>query len=393
MKVGSLPLTRVQIGENWYAINRLGYNRLVSQCWGVGIENPECEGVARLNHITLTRVMEKPSLLSICCLREVVRQVWGDQITNGKLVALNAIFDCGCHFRSYRLLDWILADVPIRDKINTSAFFGEPHHMKGPCDGIGGELHTAVQLFVQKDNGAAEIHDLDDLKAAYDEFADRKERAPDQPRMVTSIYMPGDKRLCDAAVRHIDASTLPARLRSAHHWCAAINDKRKRKPMSSLLGLDRQTLTGLNINAYEVPLDTGGRTSAFGTVKFQQDAGPVVVPAGEVDPEEEEQQADEEAFLQENTAHHNFWRVSYRKGKAQKLSIEKVRPALRNGLRIFARYADGCASRHRVVTEATRKATCDTRNRKVKRLRAVINNSIKPGRGVKKGRSHKKKPD
>ena len=49
VKLGSLLLTGVQTSENWWAINRMGYDRLVSQCWGAGIENPEREGVARLS--------------------------------------------------------------------------------------------------------------------------------------------------------------------------------------------------------------------------------------------------------------------------------------------------------------------------------------------------------
>ena len=64
------------------------------------------------------------------------------------------------------------------------------------------ELHTATQEYIHMDftdaDGSTEnksIHDLNDLKVAYDLYAKRKERDPDQPRMVTAICMPGDYKI------------------------------------------------------------------------------------------------------------------------------------------------------------------------------------------------------
>ena len=58
-KVMSVPLMKKMMGEAWYARNRCGINTMVAVAWGAGVQQK------RLLHVTLTRVAEKPCLLSV----------------------------------------------------------------------------------------------------------------------------------------------------------------------------------------------------------------------------------------------------------------------------------------------------------------------------------------
>ena len=72
-QVDSLPLAPTETGQMWYAVNRLGFNCLVCHCWGYGLNVPH-------NVLFLTRVMEKPGLLSATLLMDLLDRVWGQPL-------------------------------------------------------------------------------------------------------------------------------------------------------------------------------------------------------------------------------------------------------------------------------------------------------------------------
>ncbi len=79
----SLPLSRVEVAQQWCAPKRLGVNQLITACWGVDINDEavaDPNHIGRLTHVLCTRVMEKPALLSIECLKMVVNDVFGAAI-------------------------------------------------------------------------------------------------------------------------------------------------------------------------------------------------------------------------------------------------------------------------------------------------------------------------
>ena len=78
LKVISAPLTRFATGATWYAGNRLGVNELVGRAWGIGYPHA-CDIIA------ITRVMEKPVLLSIELLKQMVSELWSAEIASGEL--------------------------------------------------------------------------------------------------------------------------------------------------------------------------------------------------------------------------------------------------------------------------------------------------------------------
>jgi hypothetical protein len=146
----SLPLSPVEVGQQWYARNRLGLNTLICHVWGEGVAkfNSELEvdwqpvegKPARLNYVVLTRVMEKPALLSVELLRKVVQDVFAPSIRSGSLDCINIIADNGPHFKAYRLLDYVCLDLPDKRRVSGTVTYGLPYHMKSICDATGGKL-------------------------------------------------------------------------------------------------------------------------------------------------------------------------------------------------------------------------------------------------------------
>ena len=90
MKVKSLPMGPKEVSGSWYAHIRLGFNTLIYCCWwGCGINGCKEEGaVQKLNHITLTRVMEKLALLSCDLVHRMIKDVFADSLASGNIYTL-----------------------------------------------------------------------------------------------------------------------------------------------------------------------------------------------------------------------------------------------------------------------------------------------------------------
>ena len=74
-KLMSLSLCAKMSGESWYAFNRLGLNQLVCCTWSAD---------RRVNHLTITRVMEKPCILSIECVKAMIMDVWAEEMSDDR---------------------------------------------------------------------------------------------------------------------------------------------------------------------------------------------------------------------------------------------------------------------------------------------------------------------
>jgi hypothetical protein len=313
IQVISLPLCRKATGESWYAFNRLGLNQLMSQAWGVGVPN------GSMLHCTITRVMEKPTLLSIEVVKHVISDIWGPSLAAGEIDQLNFVSDNGRHFSSYRWLDFTIYDLPNKYRIACSTTFGQACHMKGPCDGAGGLLERFRNEHVLDADITTEL----ELKACYDKASARSRKlAPTGPGLMTAIFMPGEKARCDNSIARIDKATLPCKLREAHQWLAVVNDVRLKIPTRSLVGKFWK-LTGLNISAWQVPHEMSTRKCAAGAGMAAVYLNCEGAAAEEVEAPDAE--ADEQDLLiAQKTKEHLGWKVSYRKGAAEQLSIPKV---------------------------------------------------------------------
>ena len=345
-KVMSVPLGPVEIASQWYAHNRLGVTTLISQTWGCGIDGPSPPGEpCRVSHITLSRVIEKPALLSTILVKGVIEDVFGPALRAGRLQGLCLISDCGRHFFSQRFLDFTLFQVPDTYRVNTSTNFGLQYHLKSCCDGIGGTLHTYRREYCLKN----EIGDLIDLKRCYDVVSQRSsELSPTIPRMMCSIVMPESKGACEARLKRLEKPSMPCKISAAHEFQSVINDRRLVEcPTRSLVGRNNQ-LSGLNISANKVCGDACTRIMCAGSgaaVRLAADQAEHV----ESDPDEEAQQRAEDLFIDQHTAEHNGWRVSFRKSKVEQLSIEQVKGRLSSTWANFKDYSSGFGQRHNPV--------------------------------------------
>ena len=369
-KVMSVPLMKKMMGEAWYARNRCGINTMVAVAWGAGVQQK------RLIHVTLTRVAEKPCLLSIEVTKSVIKDVFGAAIAAGELDELGFILDNGRHYSSYQWLSYTMLTVPDKYRITCSTTFGQANHMKGPADGTGGML-TRYRKAALIDGDICDEHQL---KEAYESQHKRHlENDPDGDGFMCSVFLPGPKMQCLATLHKLDVSSLPVRLREAHQWVSIINDVRlKQNRNRQLIGKARQ-LSGLNIYAFQLPDDKETRHVALGGGK-----NPVMLAADswalaeDID-EPDVGDTDEAAVLNANVTLHHDWKVSYRnaKGMIEKLSVSKVRANLKTSYNIFGKFATGAGRRHTPTDHAKLLRSAKDGNKKKTKAASVKRTIIK----------------
>lgn len=225
----------------WYAVNRLGYNTCVCHCWGVGLDVP-------VEYLFVTRVMEKPGLLSAAIMLELLEVCWGDALRQGLVDVLNVWSDCGPHYRNMTMLSLMAYTIPTKYRINTQWSFGLESHLKGIPDGVTGQLER-----IRK--GASHgklINTLEGLKAVYDEASDvRLSDFPHGVPLKTVLFVPPAKDTLRSSLRPVDPSSLPMRLGDSHSWSWTINDYRKKSFLGK--GTNAFTCTGITCRAHRLP--------------------------------------------------------------------------------------------------------------------------------------------
>jgi hypothetical protein len=302
----------------WYANNRLGFNSAVCHCWGGGLPKP-------INLIVLTRVMEKPGLLSACILEAVVEKVWGLALAAREIDALRLWSDCAPNFRCRQMASMMGYYAPLKWRIHTGWCFGLENHMKGIPDGVIGELENARNRAATKEL----IKTLDDVQRVYDQLGNIKvaEHA-DNCELQTIQYMPMDKLAAARRYRLIESRSLPLPLSKSHMFTWTINDTRSKSLCG--IGCRKTVVTAVDCKAHRLP---GMRATA--DLKTNN----ILEPLADALPIEDEA-ADEIMHLHElaeHTKEHMGWRISYRKAAyEEELSDPSMnRPKLKRTFEAF----------------------------------------------------------
>jgi hypothetical protein len=251
--------------------------------------------------LVLTRVMEKPGLLSACILEAVIDHVWGAALAANEIDGLRTWSDCGPNLRCRQMATMMGYYIPQKYRINTGWSFGLENHMKGIPDGVIGELEQARLRASQKEL----IKTLDDVKRIYDQLGVIKvaEHA-DNCELQTIVFMPMDKLAAARRYRLLEARSLPLPMNKSHMYSWTINDHRRISLCGQ--GFQKDVVTGVDCKAHRLP---GMRSTA------DLKSNNILEPLPEATPIEDEVADDVVHIheLAENTKEHLGWRISYRK--------------------------------------------------------------------------------
>ena len=248
--MNSLPVGPVQTGGMYYACNRMGYNALVAHVWwGAGVFDDLPEAAQRHNSrdvVLLTRVMEKPALLSVACLGELLDICFKEPLQSGALQGIEIWQDCGPHYRAQRMVDAAAWWLPEHYKISCNLSFGLESHMKGYCDGL------TAQLGKWKTAAAREelIKEICKLTEVFNTTAQKLEAAnPTRVPFTCVEFMPPERSSFDKMILKLNPRSLPVNLTASHSWQFRRNDARRR----TVVGNDGVTLTGVDAKAAFIP--------------------------------------------------------------------------------------------------------------------------------------------
>ncbi len=229
-----MPVGPIETGPLWYARSRLAFVCFGLFAWGAGFG---AEGKEGKWFLLFTRVMEKPSELTICLLQHVI-SLLPPAADRRELVYW---CDCGPHFRTYRVMGTIATDIMQDTRLNQCINFGMEQHFKNVCDGKFGRISEHLREASTKEV----LGDLSDvvrvLKRAHEVSVeiDKERGAEARPPEHFEEWLPPPR---DSVRTHeILGSSLPVPISASHLWSFRWTDMRRR----CLIGMDGSTLTGV----------------------------------------------------------------------------------------------------------------------------------------------------
>ena len=304
MEIFTTPLGPEEIGPLWYARSRLAQANCGCFVWGEG--QPTLGKYISI----LSRVLEKTAEYTISILWFVLGHI--NLETTSKLVWW---FDCGPHYRAYKvlgtLLTYISEAVMAKGVKVVEVNFGCGSHMKTWLDGYFGkkeaELHDAAkERYIMDTADCVEV-----WQTAYTE---RCAMMSDIPAETFINYFPIPKK--DVKVANSKPSVLPCLIKSSYSWSVTKIDCRR----ATILGRGENAWTATNLR---------GKTSIL-TDNFNDvhTFTPVIREPGEDEEDDDEQPAVLHEDLKTEHKTVNGWKLSYRLEKPEETTMSKILPRL-----------------------------------------------------------------
>ena len=351
--VRSLPVGPGETGAQWYANNRLGYNTLVAFIVGPGLHH------AGEIFVYLTRVMEKPALLSCAILLDIVKQLPIKPMEH----SLDVWQDAGRHFRAYDVLSCLANNVISQAGCHTGWYAGHEHHMKGRPDGIISALNR-IRDTAKNGQTISELEHLADLYRRDGDIKGLHEGYTFRCPLHVKVFWPPNKTALRRQIRVVVPASLPCVLSHTHCYTFSKNDRRRQRLTGN--GDERDVLTAVDVRTRLLP----GFTRAVESEKTRMRFCPVgeALPEDIADPDVEE---GDRAVILHETKVHDDWRISYRKGDVENDTKrpQKFRARLQRKLMCFKPLLPQDGTRHAPLST-------HSKGKSVKALRAVASSSF-----------------
>ena len=303
---GNLPRGPEEIAEQWRASARLQYGCHSSYVWGA-----HCPPNG-IQFTVLTRVQDKSGYFTGMVMQELLdflqsRGILGQKPETGEWASptdtLHFWSDGAPSYRSCTFMSFPNCSWPQRYRTHCKQSYGLESHLKGIVDRFFGHL----------DQRLARAEKLEAIKT----IADVKriwEASPGQTEEVFIDFLPEIPRdEWIASHRPLKRQSLPAPIRSSHHWTFKIVDRRR----GNLMARDAVTISGVETKSHCLPHMASDvlHTGFVQLLRLDEKEEVEAEEEGEHEVPEEAVETDEKGDepFGDHTAEHLGWKTSYRK--------------------------------------------------------------------------------
>lgn len=347
----TLPLTPVEVGEQWYALARLGYSTWAMKCWSRD---------DRHGHVFVyfSRVMEKSAAWAICLKYDVMKKIKELGLLRG-IRQVHSWFDAGNHFRSYAQLGSAALHLPQAYRRSFVLKYGLESHMKGDIDGIFGNIAAARDEAA----GREPLLTVGDLcRVLSEHYRQLKELDPGMPEYHFYDYLPETPK-SELAMTVVGPKSCPLPLTHSYSWAFTLMDERRRQFMGK-----QSTITGTLCRASVLPglRCIASRTCHVKSVDMHSAAKILQV-------EEEGAPALLASELEGSVMDYKGWRVSDRKIEPEDLvkNLEKLMARLKSKRKVAMQVQESLPKNAKRTTGVSRRTlSVEYRKQRDKRIRA-----------------------